>query len=80
LDPRLQLTDASAQSRRLAVNGVLQALHELLQVRDPRLERTQLVLPGTPRRGPPALICAGENAPKLPEPSDRTLTIAHAHR
>jgi hypothetical protein len=39
VNPHLQLTDLLAQARRLAVNRILEALHELLDVGDPCLER-----------------------------------------
>jgi hypothetical protein len=40
LNPRLKLTNSLAQARRLAVYGILKALHELLDLSYPSLERT----------------------------------------
>ena len=80
VNPHLQRTDPFAQSRQLAVNGILKALDERLQMRDPRLERAQLILPGTARRDAPALIRIHEGATELPDPGDQALTFAHAHR
>jgi hypothetical protein len=40
LNARLQLANPLAQAGRLAVYGILEALHELLDVSDPSLERT----------------------------------------
>ncbi len=80
LSPCLQVSHPLAQSRRLAMNGILKTLHELLQVGDPGLERTQRILPGSARRRLGALIGIGENATKLPDSGDQALTFAHAHR
>jgi len=62
------------------MNGILQTLQELLQVRDAGFERAQLVLSGTGRRRPLALIRIRKDATELPDPGDQMLTFAHAHR
>ena len=80
LDPGLELGDPLALPHRLAMHGILQPLHELLQVRDPSLERTQLILPNTARGGPRGLIRLSGSATNLPDPRDETLTLAHTPR
>src|SRR5581483_8449389 len=51
LDLSLELGDPLALSRRLAVHGILEALQELLQMRDPGLERAHVLPPRSARRG-----------------------------
>jgi hypothetical protein len=80
LNPGLHLTNPPAQSRGLTVNGILKALHKLLEVGDPRFERPQRLLPRPARRGPSALIRIRETATELLDPSDQALTFTHAQR
>ena len=47
------------------MHGILQPLHELLQVRDPSLERTQLILSNTARGGPRGFIRLSGSATNL---------------
>jgi hypothetical protein len=59
------------------MNGILQPMHHVLQVRDPRLERPEFVLTRTARGRHRGLIGLGSTATKLPDPSDQPLTLAH---
>src|SRR5579884_3890237 len=80
LDLGLELHDALAQACGLAVHRILEPLHERLQMRDPELERGDLVLAllGGTRAG--GGFCGPAHATDLPDPGDQPFTLAHARR
>jgi len=59
------------------VHRVLQPLHELLEVRDASLKRTEVIPLGTDGRWRGWFVSSLGRAAKLADPGDQSLTLAH---
>lgn len=62
------------------MNGILETLHKLLQMRDPGLERTELIGAWPARRRPRALICLAGDPTNLPDSRDQSFMLWHSSR
>jgi hypothetical protein len=59
------------------MHGILKALHELFEVRDPGLERTQLIVPGSGRGRSSVLGRPAGGATELANAGDQPIMLGH---
>lgn len=62
------------------MHGVLQPLHQLLQLLDASLERTKLILLGSDGGSLSGILRGRDRTPNLADPRNQTLSFAHGHR
>jgi len=62
------------------MHPVLQPLHELLEMRDPSLKRTEMIPLGTDSRCRGWFVSRLGRATNPADPGDQSLTLAHVHR